>query len=154
MLTYTRLWRLHCGCFKASLTSFMPSSPKMLSAKHKCVNLLLLMRARERSSQPATVRPQLSKLKEKHSWEGISQIPKFMFLILRDTSWYIQSLYLYYRINLANLQKLQMPLQLYTRENRRKIKIKISIHEEAAFKSLMRDKSKEDFTQSSSRIDK
>lgn len=78
--TYTRLCRVHCGCFKTSLKSFTPPSPKMLSAKHKCVSPLLLMRAKERSSQPATVRPQLSKLKEKHKWEGIGQIPKFVLL--------------------------------------------------------------------------
>jgi hypothetical protein len=36
------------------------------------------MRATERSSQAASVRPQLSKLKEKHRWKGIHQFPKFM----------------------------------------------------------------------------
>lgn len=78
--TYTRLCRVHCGYFKASLINFSPSSPKTLSAKHKCVSLLLLMRAKDRSLQPATVRPQLSKLKEKQMGR-VSQIPKFILLL-------------------------------------------------------------------------
>ena len=122
---------MHCGFFKASLTSFTPSSPKMLSAKHKCVNLLLLMRARERSSQPATVRPQLSRLKEKDRWEGISQIPKFLFLfsfagtLAGTSSPYISTI----ESTFSNLLKSQMPLQQRSGERRRKI-VKVSSHEE------------------------
>lgn len=114
--TYTRLCRVHSGCCKTSLISFTPPSPKALSAKHKCVSLLLLMRAKERSSQPASVRPQLSKLKEEHRWEGICQFPKFMLLL--SFTGKLAVVYKPYRLTIestsTNLLKLWIPLQLYT----------------------------------------
>lgn len=110
--TYTRLCRVHSGCFKTSLIIFTPSSPKMLSAKHKCVSPLLLMRAKERSLQPATVRPQLSKLKEKHKWEEISHIPKFMLLF--SFKWKLAGTYNPYTSTSSKLLKLWIPFQLCT----------------------------------------
>lgn len=73
--THTRLCRVHCGCFKVWLSSFIPSSSKTLSDKHKCVSLLLLVRAEERTLQPAFVRPQLAKLK----WKQMEKDPRISF---------------------------------------------------------------------------
>lgn len=104
--TYTRLCRMHCGCFKASLISFSPSSPKLLSAKHKCVRLLLLVRAKDRSWQPATVRPQLSKLKEKQTVRDQSNSKVHVSLLLhREVSWYLHFLHLNYRLNVIKATK-------------------------------------------------
>lgn len=114
--THTRLCRVHSGCFKASLLSFTPLSPKTLSTKHKRVSLLLLMRAKERSSQPATVSPQLSKLKEKDRRGGIGQFPKCILLFsftgkLAGThNPYISTI----EATSSNLLKSWIPLQLWT----------------------------------------
>lgn len=112
--TYTRLCRVHCGCFKTSLINFTPSSPKMLSAKHKCVSLLLLMRAKERSSQPATVRPQLSKLKEKHRWEGIVKSQSSCFSFTRKLAGIYDSYISTTDSTSSKLLKLRIPFQLCT----------------------------------------
>lgn len=97
--THTRLWRVHCGCFKASLRSSIPSSPKRLSAKHKCISLLLSVRPKERMPQTSFVKPVFAKLKEKKDEKGTIQFPTILPCLMRKSPDPYNS-HFSYRINL------------------------------------------------------